>query len=236
MSDLAVRATVYSVTADPGTEWELPLQVPVPIGWKFDPALFGFTDGSSSIVLTTGCSEDCSLTNWNNALFDEGGFLAAARDELGFGGFGGGGFGAQQYSSVYSEADDGTGVAATAIFIADSGRFLGCTTTATSTSSIALDGLRELCREIVVDWTIAIASTPAQEFSEVLTDSAANIISDPAPGIERQTIQLDEDGDDELVVDIALPVDASVDESFFGVEVDLGSCLLYTSPSPRDRG
>ena len=221
LSRLSVRTTVYSLTADPGTQWELPIQVPVPIGWEFDPTVFGFTDGASSIVFTTGCSDDCGPTDWNTTLFSAGGFLAEAQDELGSSGFSGGGsFGDQQNSSVHVEADDGTGAAATAIYNVDSGRYLGCTTVADSASAVTLDGLRDVCRSVVVDWTTAIASTPVREISEVLTDSAARINADPAPGIERQTIQL-EDGD-EFSADIALPADATVGSSFFGVEVDLG--------------
>ena len=215
--DVPFDIEVYQLVADPGTEWELPLFVPAPAGWAFDAELGGFTDGNSSISLTTGCIGPCQPVAWSAVLSSEGNFLEPPQGASSFGsGFNQNG----NYSSVASSNDDGTGLARVAHFRNEGARFLGCSATVES-GPTDVDDLRTLCESIAADWTTVLANSPEATIEENVTESASDSIANPNAEGSTQIVPVDS-LEPEHTVTITLPEQATHSTDFFGAEVSLG--------------
>jgi len=220
--DVTIETKVFLLKMDQGTEWELPLHIAVPATWDFSSDGVGFTNGSSSIMLTTGCAGPCVAKSWDIVLAQDGQYLDWAARESGDSGmsFGSGSNADSGYSTIDAPNEDGTGTSLTARYDYRGARFVGCEAIA-QPGDVDLDTLAELCEKVRPDWTTVVANTPPVKIEQVLTDSAAAIVADPAPGVARQIVALDDD-ESANTVSIALPADASFETDTFGTEVDLG--------------
>lgn len=210
---------VYQLVVDPGTEWEIPLVVPVPSGWSFDSSLSGFTDGSSSISLTTGCIGPCQPVAWPIALINPGNFLDPVGDPPAYGnrrnGDGGTGF----FSTVN---DDGPGFTRVAHYHDDGARFVGCTGTVQS-SDVEVLSLWRLCESIEPDWTTVLSNSGEPTINQVKTASVSDIIENPMPAGSPRNVPVDH-RDPEREVFITLPEEsATLTFGLFGSVMSLGA-------------
>ena len=222
--DITIATTVHSLAMDAGTEWELPLHIATPTGWAWDAQISGFTNGTSTLRLETGCATSCQTTAWDVVLTQEGQLLSDPFINLPEGGMegfssssslGAGSLGRQR------TFDDGSGRSVTALYHHGGGRWLGCTADTPAAPEIALDELTGLCEAVVADWSTVIANTATSTIETTITDAIAAILEEPTLGQPLQVVALDEDG--EHNVSMQVPADATIDvDGIFGTEILVG--------------
>ena len=219
-----IPTELWQLTADPGTEWELPFKVSVPEGWAFDQRTGGFTDGLSSMSFETGCAGACEVKNWEQLLPEEGQFLD--RNGVEATGVGGGIRGAA-FSQTYYWEDPG--VARTAWWHPGGGRYLGCTIEWADPD--LKEGLAGLCGRIAPDFSTVVANTPTLKFDELLPPETQDIINNPVPDLERHRVPLEDKYEPEYFATLGLPDDVRFDywlgvnvklRAFVGVRLDAG--------------
>lgn len=226
--DVLVETTSYAVALDPGTPWEIPLVVTVPAGWSFDQARSTWLNGPSSIEISAGCAGECEIKDWRTALEADGGYFAVGKLAFPAGassGFADSASDRGAIDGIYATLDNDQGVSLTALTGYNSGRFVGCTAVA-GDDTVSLKELRRLCESIQVDWSIAESSTPEYVVTQRLTAEAQAAIADPAPGVPRQVVSLDDAGS----ISLALPDGATLRRD--GTEIDLANAeSIFTNIS-----
>ncbi len=221
-----------------GTEDELSASVTVPDGWSSDRSSNTLTDGQSTISLRSGCA-DCDSPEGYDNFFNE---IDLDDENLGFGfGFGQDG---TTHESVNGLQSDGSWSGQVALSLEGATQFIACTVETVDEAS--LDVLTEVCESMSIGWPAELIEAAMEDFEitvtddgsdesggeaaeivEKLSDTAAAVVANPAPELPRRDVAL-ELGDDSKVVNVALPADATVGESFFGVEVSLGAAPIFT--------